>query len=51
MEKNRVCIPWADNLAIDMLLVAAVTGDDRVAVTPVYREINDSQQNCDNDDL
>ena len=50
-EKNRIGIPWADNLTIDALLVAVFTGDDRVAVAPVYREIDDRQQNCDDDDL
>ena len=50
-EKNRIGIPWADNLTVDGLLVAVFTGDDRVAVVPVYREINDCQQNCDDDDL
>ncbi len=50
-EKNRIGIPWADNLTIDALLVAVFTGDDRVAVAPFYREIDDRQQNCDDDDL
>jgi len=51
VEKNRIAIPWTDNLTVDSLLVAVFTGDDRVAVVPVYREIDDAQQNCDDDDL
>jgi len=51
VEKNRIAIPWTDNLTVDGLLVAVFTGDDRVAVVPVYREIDDAQQNCDDDDL
>ena len=51
MENNRIGVPWADNLTIDAFLVAVFTGDDRVAVAPVYREIDDRQQNCDDDDL
>ncbi len=39
------------NRSVDGLLAAVFTGDDRVAVVPVYREIDDRQQNCDDDDL
>ena len=51
VEKNRIAIPWTDNLTVDGLLAAVFTGDDRVAVVPVYREIDDAQQSCDDDDL
>ncbi len=42
VEKNRIAIPWTDNLTVDGLLAAVFTGGDRVAVVPVYREIDDA---------